>query len=57
MIKIILIRMSFFLWEPKRCWNEEFFSNRDDFPIPASVFGKGQSHSIAKVTVSEARSA
>ena len=57
MIKIILIRMSFLLWEPKSCWNEGFFYNRDDFPIPASMFGKGQLHSIAKVTVSEARAA
>ena len=57
MIKIILIQMSFLLWEPKDCWNEGFFYNRDDFLIPASVFGKGQSHSMAKVTVSEALSA
>ena len=56
MIKIILIRMSFFLWEPKNCWNEGFFYNRDDFPIPASVFGKGPSPYIAKVTMSEVRS-
>ena len=41
MIKIILIQMSFLLWEPKDCWNEGFFYNRDDFLIPASVFWEG----------------
>ena len=42
--------MSFLLWEPKSCWNEGTFYNRDDFLIPASVFGKGQSLSIPKIT-------
>ena len=38
MIKIILIQMSFLLWEPKYCWNEGFFYNHDDFLIPPCVW-------------------
>ena len=30
--------MSFLLWEPKSCWNEGSFYNRDDFPIPGCAW-------------------
>ena len=48
--------MSFLLCEPKNCRKEGFFLIAMNFNIPASIFGKDKSHSIAKVIVSEALS-